>query len=1233
MVKLLAATGFFAFAATPLWAVNTKTTVNQVNNAETLSGEVDYIITSSTPFGAEGSINFSDIEHTTLILQGVKPSAALQLLADHVMIKGIKAQNGVNCQVKLYNRGCIIMPYPASLKPLTVYSEPNFGGEECNDFGLENSGGFMNTLSDKKLNNRIRSFRLKRGYMVTFALKANGRGYSRCFVAADRDIEMAELPAILDGKISSYRIFKWYDTGKQALANDTRTEAINALNVTSCYSFSLGEDKGIDCECVPHHIYEDWPSAAACGGVTYSPHMKTNNEPGNSADDHPQTVKQILDNWENLMATGMRLCSPSSHDGSLGHLREFLDSIDARGWRCDIVDLHCYWNEWNFYNSIKGWVDSYHRPIWISEWVWGSSWGNNGIFNLAQGGNRDNPTQEQLDKNKEFVQNICNALNSYDYIERYYYWNSEANCSKLYYDGKLTPAGQMYAQLNSGVGYNGKYDYAPKLPKQGDPSNLTVEYDKTKHAATLSWHEPNGELNQRHVLQRRLSESYRWENLYEVNSQDDAANYTYTDTESAHGYQYRVYVVDLNGTARNTKTVTALSENLESGDAIAVGENTFFLGGNIIINGDFDLGYYGWTDANGQPISGQPYYQVVPVGGPDGGSYLQTYGHGTNTANLEQSVLTEFSIEPGYNYYISADNASSANGGPRISLRKDATATDIQNILLLTNRETKWLTQKTTFDAGENTLLRVWLRNLGAKAQFDKIMLCKLFETQVEALADGIKWAQAKAQAFIQYNTLYPALNDELTSQAAQATTANDLLQLTDTAIKAYNSYDQLNKLIATAENLVQLNLYGSDVLSEAIGRAKTATTAAEILSCAETLQQTIDAYLPMMPVANAVKNSSLGSDSYWTVKCGTYTGGDQRTNIKDGVSFWNAWWSGISADEGESQTMEIRQALELNTLNSGYNHGLYAVECVASTEHYCLSDQHAFITDGTTTAVSPQLTADYYDLPSISTEERWQELTTMPIYLKDGETATIGFTGSKQGATDNAWHELGNTNSTGDRREGWWCATNFQLLFMPMYKTTVVPNQWGVICLPYALHPSKDITYYQIVGINPDYTQLCVEPIEEVEACMPVIYKTTAEEVIFNEYGTPVIDPVDAPGNLRGYLTAGRAQTGYYILKDGAWEKLTTRVNRQKYSALIRPIDAEHNFPIITDWTGDTMPINGVTPEEIAAAGISQPQALGQENAVIYTIDGRKASNYNELRPGIYVMLKNGKNKKIIVR
>lgn len=235
-------------ACMPALADNTTQSVSQVTSAVTLDKDVDYHVTSATPFTATGSINLTNTDHAVIILDALKPSLALNQLA-FITINGEQAVNGKNCQVKIYNRGAIIMPYGADFKPLTVYTEPNFKGESCNNFNTGNSGGFMQTLSKDQLNNRIKSFRLKRGYMVTFALKEGGRGYSRCFVADKADIEV-NLPALMRNRISSYRLFKWNDVSKAGLANDTRGESNDALNTQWCYSFGLGENTGIDRECV-----------------------------------------------------------------------------------------------------------------------------------------------------------------------------------------------------------------------------------------------------------------------------------------------------------------------------------------------------------------------------------------------------------------------------------------------------------------------------------------------------------------------------------------------------------------------------------------------------------------------------------------------------------------------------------------------------------------------------------------------------------------------------------------------------------------------------------------------------------------------------------------------------------------------------------------------------------------------------------------------------------------------
>lgn len=1215
-------------------AVNTKTTVSQVTTAVTLSDDVDYIITGDAPFAGDGLINITNTEHAVLILQNIKPSKASSWLK-YIQINGVKAANNSNCQIKFYNYGCIILPYAGgdNFKPLTVYSEKNFEGESCNDFGLEHSDGYMNTLTDAKLNNRIRSFKLKRGYMVTFSLKAGGRGYSRCFIAADKDLEMASLPALMDNSISSYRVFKWYDAGKKQLANDLNTTTMAALDVQSSYTWSEGHNMAPDYECVPNHIYEDYPSSRAIGKATWSPHSKNNNEPRNTSDDHPQDLNTILNNWENMMRTGMRLCSPASWDGSdywnaTGFLAEFLDSIDARGWRCDIIDLHCYWAEGSFGN-MHYWSDKYKRPIWISEWCWGASWNHNGAF-------ADGVTQSQV---KGALERICTNLNNWDYVERYYYWNGEAPISRLY-DGGLTPAGEYYAAMKAPMAYNGKYDFVPKTPKQYAPSNFSVEYDNKKGLAVLKWDDKNGEMNSSMSIMRKAGSGKAWEVLCNVAIQEDAASYTFTDSAAMIGYQYQIVVKDANNQDRKSTTLMATSDELQTGDAIEIDGQTRYLGGNIMVNGSFDMGFYGWLDGKGNTLSA-PYFQVIPEGGNDDGAYLQAYGNGNLTS--EMALHTVFTILPNTNYYFSVASCNMPSGYDcKLGLSEEGMAAPAASPLFINNTTDKWLTQFASFNSKSNTQARVRLFNLASKAQVDQMMLCQLFSTRDSAIADGIAKVRITAEAFKDYNTKYNYLNEDLTriSTGVTTTDAEALQTLAKAMEDALLAYRYLNDgtLVAYAEKLVALKLHGYESLELILNAAKKAKTIESVVMCYADLEEAVFDYLPYKQVKDKIENPNFSLNTGWTFKTGSYQGGDQRLATHDGVTCWNAWWSGIDADN-ETQSMAISQ--DLTFPGTTPMHGLYALECKASTEHYCLSDQHGYITDGTVKENTQNLTADYLDL-NMPVAKRWGTLYTAPIYLNDNSTFTVGFEGTKKGSVANGWLQYGKTSGqSNDKREGWWCATDFALRFTPLYKLTVVPNQFGCICLPYAVCASETLECYKIVGINADYTQLCLEEIDETEAGVPFIYRSSDTEALFLEYGDAVTMTQNGPGNLRGYLIASaRMPLNYYFVNDGAFEKITSanRTKVKNYDGYMRPFTDLNSeaIPVLTDWTGETMAISGVTEEE----KVKNNQLTGINTVVdnrmfadgVYTLDGRSMQR-ESLRPGLYIKVVGGRMYKTIIK
>ena len=560
-------------------AANKVTKVAQVSTEVTLADEVDYVITDAVPFAEGGRVNITNTEHAALIIQSIRPSYVLKdkVLIDRVFINGEQAVDGVNCQVRMYAHGSIVLPYAKGFKPLTVYSEKNFEGTAVDDFGLEHASGFMNSLTDAKLNNQIRSFKLKRGYMVTFATGKSGWGYSRCFIADTEDLEFAELPAHLDGRISSYRVFQWHDAEKKGLASDTRKGANELLASSWCYTWGVGENMLPDHECIPHRIHEGWPAPADCGKATYSCHMKTNNEPGNSADDSPNTVEQILNNWQELMRTGLRLCSESSHDGSWAHLDEFISEIDRRGWRCDILDLHCYWDR-NF-DKMEDYYNKYgKRPIWISEFVWGASWNNNGIFATDRSFSVANQQ-----KNLDAMKGIFASLNSSPYVERYAYWNSEADCSKLLRgEDELSLTGKYFQTMQSGMAYRKAYEKIPNVVYTY-PTEVSGKWvSQSAGIYRVSWNDSNFDLlNEMQVQRRKEGEEYQVVGVVRPKDQNaKSATYSYNDTITESGlYEYRVVNITAENTRRASGAVQVAKSNHLSAQGVEYGELT-------LINGD-----------------------------------------------------------------------------------------------------------------------------------------------------------------------------------------------------------------------------------------------------------------------------------------------------------------------------------------------------------------------------------------------------------------------------------------------------------------------------------------------------------------------------------------------------------------------------------------------------------------------------------------------------------------------
>lgn len=1180
-------------------AANTVETVTQVTADVQLTTDVDYIVTSATPFAGNAVVDIVNTDHATLILLGVKPSEAKKLLS-HVRINGAAA-NGSNAMVKIYRAGSIIMPYGSSLKPLTVFADKDSQGQS-EQYGVSQRV----SLAGKAMNNTIESFTLKRGYMVWFATKANGTGYNRLYIADKYDLKI-DLPDILSNSISALRVSKWNDCDKKGYAGNDQT--VNAaLNTTWCYNWDDGVNIWDDREYVTQHHHEGWPGIEGVGNNGTSANILGNNEPDNTGDakEKVSSVAQVLATWPQMMATGRRLGSPAM-SGNLNWLYEFIDSIDARGWRCDFVAVHAYWySDWNSWkNQLTNIHNRTGRPIWITEMNYGANW--TGWPGANTEGNADNYAIE-----KQHFAPVIDGLESTPWMERYAVYNWVQDCRKVWDGNQLTPMGEYYAAKESGMAYSSDNLVVPKLPKMRDPDKIAVRFNGP--VAHITWHEYNGEYNRSITLQRR-NNTASWTDVADITPQEDAADYAYDDADAENGCRYRIRVIDAAGKERFTKERTAVKENLTPGETVTVNGATKYVGGNVFVNGDFDLGLSSYTSGDGTPLAA-PYFQVPAAGSMDDGSYLQAWSDGAKGSPA--TIWTTVDVAAQSDYYASVAACLPASPMARFCLSTDGSSEDKTAFLL--SKSDLWAASNTTFNTGDYTKVIFSARSLGAKAEFDKLCLYRLFDSEAEAIGDGIAQMKRRAEAvatFIGDEVIAPELRSAATSATgSDAATLTLLTSQVSAALVAFQNLSDIREMKPKAELAIELKMPGYEQVETALNEADLAVNAAQITAAYTALQDALAHTWQFEETTLVVNGDFANATTGWIARAGSYTGGSQAVTSMGGVRAFNAQWTGVPASEGEAKSMAIKQTI------AKVPHGIYSLECDATTQHYCLSDQHAWLTYGEQTVNSPALTHDVADIYRLSDQDLWQTLATDPIYVDENGSITFGFTGTKQGAVDNLWRAYGDATSTGDQREGSWSVTGFRLKHHPVYRRTVEPNSWNALCLSRAHTAGQGVQMYKIGAITSNFQQLILVPVDTVAAGMPCYFYSTVSNPIFYETGGEQDEALTDDTNLRGfYITTSKARQGTYAIIDNIIKRVgsTNRPAIGNFGAVLLSVVG---IPVSDTLEGTRIAIEGADQE--MADGISTPIVNVSATPVRrYTLTGQPA---NARTRGLVIEVKDGK-------
>ena len=321
-----------------------------------------------------------------------------------------------------YHTGCVIRTNVLTTTPLTIYAGQNLQGNSAQvTVDAVHSG---NAIAGG-LNNKIQSFVLKKGFMVTIADEADGTGKGKNYIASEADLTIPILPKALNESISFIRVMPWNWATKKGF-NVTPTDSF--LNASWRYQWNHNESSTVNYEFAPMSwghgtTTDEWIEKHL--KLYNTTHMMSFNEPDDCEHQSGQygfpgspklcVVDEAVKLHKKLAKTGMRLVSPGGREEApFGWLKEFYDKATAQDVRIDVIAVH--WYDWGSnpkegdnatgdqaFNRFKAYLkrvhDLYGLPIWITE------------FNA-------NPARSQA-VNARFLELALPYLESLDYIERY----------------------------------------------------------------------------------------------------------------------------------------------------------------------------------------------------------------------------------------------------------------------------------------------------------------------------------------------------------------------------------------------------------------------------------------------------------------------------------------------------------------------------------------------------------------------------------------------------------------------------------------------------------------------------------------------------------------------------------------------------------------------------------------------------------------------------------------------
>lgn len=487
-----------------LWcfSANVITIANYTDQNVNVPPFTDLHITSANNALVRSTINLM-AEDAWLFFDNMRPSSVLAQYQDCILINGSPLLDSQNAQVRVYAHGTVVIPHRQGFQPLEVFDQKGLTGNS------QKYGTYTFYKDLGSFNNQIRSFKLKRGYMATFANNPDGTGYSRVFIADKEDMLVESLPDLLDASISFIRVFRWDWTTKKGWCGGN-PELVDTLDCTWYYSWSADKVSTPNYQYVPIKQHAGWPSFDEINSKTNVCNLLSYNEPDHT-DQANMTVEQAIAQWPELLKTGFRLGSPvpSNPGNGNGWLYRFLDKCDSLNYRVDYAVVHAYWggkSPQSWYNDLKREYEKCgKRPLWITEWNNGANWTNEWW-----------PDDAEAQKQKQLsdLKGILNVLDTCSFVERYsiYDWVNAVRINSnndtktviraMIWDGKVTPAGEYYKKNKSALAFNASNEVIPKW-RMVQP---VLKYVLSGNKVNLALDNPNEGLVASYIIERKIND-------------------------------------------------------------------------------------------------------------------------------------------------------------------------------------------------------------------------------------------------------------------------------------------------------------------------------------------------------------------------------------------------------------------------------------------------------------------------------------------------------------------------------------------------------------------------------------------------------------------------------------------------------------------------------------------------------------------------------------------------------